>query len=155
MTTASFSQKKTDPSNTRPKSRVSSCVYKGGLISLQTASLFPYTGGDHMSDHIFCCPRCGQKATIAVASKFGFLHRLDLPYYICSDCRVVYYDKQMTMEQVRQLRKIDSGARKVPFRTIYQAAKELLDKCMEHFCDQMDYRIVRFKKVKRDEKRST
>lgn len=94
----------------------------------------------------FYCPKCGRETRPYHAAWIHFLHRLDLPHFMCGECRLTYYDKSMIMECVTWLRKVESGARDIPFKVLYKRVTEYMDEIMQYNIEKLGYRFVRFKK---------
>lgn len=94
----------------------------------------------------FCCPECGKEAAPSNAIWIHFLHRLDLPYFVCGDCRTVYCDKILIKRQVSWLRKIESAARRVPFKILFKTVMDYMNGIIEYNVSYLGYRVVRFKK---------
>ena len=94
----------------------------------------------------FCCPNCGQEIAPYNVAWIHFLHRLDLPHFMCGKCRLVYYDKPMIRGCVTWLRKQDGGARRVPFKVLYARVIKYMDEIMKYNVEKLGYKIVRFKK---------
>lgn len=98
-----------------------------------------------MKDKFFC-PKCGKEKHPHCASLIHFIKRLDMPYFMCGDCRVLCYYKMTIRECVVQLRKNDSWARSVPFKVLYKRAIEYMDKIVWHDIKELGYRFAYFKK---------
>lgn len=105
-----------------------------------------------MKEYIFLCPKCEQEAEHCCASLIRFLHRLDLPYFVCVRCQTAGYDKRLTMSRVTWLRSVDRRAKETPFKFIYRMAKEYLEEIMKHRVDEMGYELVRFRRVEKARK---
>lgn len=93
------------------------------------------------------CPTCGRDAEICVAALIEFLHRLDLPYFVCVGCGNIGYDRAHVRTLVTDLRKKDIFAKKVPWRDIYRKAVGFLDGIIAHRVAYFGDRHVRFRKV--------
>ena len=93
----------------------------------------------------FFCPKCGEKARIFEPGMTTFFYRVGLPYFFCDDCRTIYYDKPLIRKIVSDFKKRHHTL-KIPFKEIYQRAKDILDKSVKHKVEKMGYKFVRFEK---------
>ncbi|MEA3249952.1 MAG: hypothetical protein U9Q03_06410 [Patescibacteria group bacterium] len=95
---------------------------------------------------VFICSECGQEAELCMASLVKFWHRMNLPWYVCVPCQTVYYDKREIWDVVTRLRRIDSSAKRIPFKFIYRMVKEHMDRIVQHRIKHFGARRVRFKR---------
>jgi len=51
------------------------------------------------------CPDCGKKADAAHSLFILYEYRLDLPIFLCSDCRTIYIDKLTIRQKISEWRK--------------------------------------------------
>lgn len=97
---------------------------------------------------IFLCPKCGKEAEVCIASWVKFIRRFDFPYFTCTECRVVYYEKSRLQKCVSEFKKTDYGAKEVPYKDIYRIAKNHMEDIIKNLEQKMGYKFIRFKKKK-------
>jgi len=92
----------------------------------------------------FFCPKCGEKADVCVSSRVRCWTRIDVPYFVCVRCRLVYYDKSLTREIVSRWRKGDPCAKRMLFRIAYRETKKFLEKIIQYRIKEMGEKYTRF-----------
>jgi len=104
------------------------------------------------------CPKCNKEAELAIACDINhcFLlcqnlastKRLDLPYFLCSDCRLAYIDR----ERIKRIIKMEmeeltpSKSKKVSYQDAYQKITKFLEEIIK---DNGYKKITRFNKTPR------
>ena len=92
----------------------------------------------------FCCPKC--KKTPAYNAVIGdrkyLARRLDLPYFLCGDCRICSYSKELIKQTIRRWKE----SVVVPDRQIYRESTEALDKVLQYLIKTAGYRLGRFQR---------
>lgn len=84
------------------------------------------------------------RSEVNVATWFGQnLYRLDLPYYSCFKCRIIYYDKK---ETERRVKKWLQGANS--FSGEYEKIIFILDEIVKEYTKYRGYRFQQFTKKK-------
>lgn len=94
------------------------------------------------------CPQCQKKADTANPMFIRYsVRRLQLPIFLCGECRTIYIDKATIRHVISLWRKSGAFTRKMPFRRLYQEfLKELEGLVATHFVPRLGYKRVRFLK---------
>src|SRR3989344_1297106 len=96
----------------------------------------------------FCCPKCNksQPYTSVIGIRKYSARRLDLPYFLCGDCRICSYSKLLLRQTISRWRssiKIRGGS----YDRVYQESKKTLEKVLAYYVKTASYRCVyRFKR---------
>lgn len=101
---------------------------------------------DIWPDDFVCskCNKCPQENSILMP-RFYSVRALRLPYFLCGDCRICSYDKQLTKQIITRWRK-GSNAESTPYKTIYWEAIEILDETLIYYIKTAGYRPGHFKR---------
>lgn len=77
----------------------------------------------------FSCPKCGRMVQPSWACHITAycVRRLDLPYFLCGDCRLLHVDKALIRTIVSEWRKNSRFAKKVPSKKIYREARDYME----------------------------
>ncbi len=91
------------------------------------------------------CPDCGKKADAAHSLFILYEYRLDLPIFLCSDCRTIYIDKLTIRQKISEWRNENIFTKKISFRQLYQEFYGELDNAVKnHWTKELGYREVLF-----------
>ena len=96
----------------------------------------------------FYCPKCGKKAvTLNPMFRCYSMRRLELPIFICSDCRTIYIDKPTIRKIISEFRKDGPIWMRMSFEEMYREVLGKLEGVMECYCVPCyGYKKVRFLK---------
>lgn len=95
----------------------------------------------------FKCSKCGKTPEYnAIMIRKYAVRRLGLPYFLCGDCRICSYSKQLLRHYVSRWRKDSPGAQAVPYIQIYQESKKTLEETLKYYMDTAGYQLGRFKR---------
>lgn len=93
----------------------------------------------------FYCPKCGKnpsKSTI-MTTQYS-MYRLDLPYFMCGNCRFCSYDKRLIKQTISRWNKYSHATRRTPYKEIYRGSIELLEESMKYCVDKIGYQVAKF-----------
>lgn len=95
----------------------------------------------------FLCPKCNKcpDSNAILHSRAYSMQALRLPYFMCGDCRVCSYDKQLIKQVITRWRK-GSAAERIPYSIIYSGAKKSLEETLKYYMKTAGYRLSRFKR---------
>ena len=94
----------------------------------------------------FECSKCGKTPEYnAVMTRKYSVRRLEFPYFLCGDCRICSYSKQLLRYWISRWIK-DNHRAQVPYIQIYREAKEILEETLKYYMNTAGYRLGRFKK---------
>ena len=71
---------------------------------------------------------------------------IELPYFACSECQLVYIDKNLLREIISTWRKT-SGYEFISQKELYQQMLAFLEEHTNYLCQNAGYKRVRFKKA--------
>ena len=94
------------------------------------------------------CPKCGQKAkTLNPIFRCYSMCRLELPIFLCLDCRTICIDRPTVRKIVRKYRKENVIWMKMSFKDMCDGILGKLEKLAENpYISQCGYKKVRFLK---------
>ena len=84
------------------------------------------------------CPRCKKDLGPSWMCDNNFFshswRRLDLPYFLCGDCRVAFVDKLLLRDCISSWRKSEKGlTRRISFRDAYAKARESVARVLDYY----------------------
>lgn len=100
-----------------------------------------------MNNSTFFCPKCGKKCEPSWACLITnySIQRLDLPYFLCGDCRLMHIDKLLLRNVVSHWRKnYNKYAKTFPFKRIYAEVMEYMEE-VRKMMEKIGYRQKKFK----------
>ena len=94
------------------------------------------------------CPECDKKAGVAMPMFIRGARRIQLPIFLCSECRTIYIDKPAVRRAISEWREKDEFSRNwAPFQRLY---KDLFGKLEEmiatDWVPRLGYKRIRFQK---------
>lgn len=94
------------------------------------------------------CPECDKKADAANPMFIRYsARRLQLPIFLCSECRTIYIDKPIVRRIISEWRKNDAITRKIPFEFLCREFLGEIEKSVRTmWVPKFGYRKVRFLK---------
>src|SRR3990167_699222 len=95
------------------------------------------------------CPKCRKRAEFFNPCFFGYsVRRWEFPIFLCGDCRTIYIDKQIILQNVEE--RIKQGglyAKKTSLSYIYRDVLGNLENFVDtNFVPNLGYKKVRFLK---------
>ena len=97
-------------------------------------------------DEDFYCPKCKKNPSKSTAMTTEYsMYRLDLPYFLCGDCRLCSYDKQLIGQVIQRWDKHSHATSHTPYEEIYRSSIKLLEELLEYYVSRVGYRIAKFK----------
>lgn len=101
-----------------------------------------------MLDHKYFCPSCGEeKLPDLMIPKEARKFQMHLPYFMCSNCRLIYLDRQLIRDIISEWRNSDSSRKSVPYRKVCQEILGYLETTVENYCRTASYKRAKFRKV--------
>lgn len=102
----------------------------------------------------FFCPKCGKKREPSWACLITnySIQRLDLPYFLCGDCRLMHIDKRLLRNIVSHWRKNSKYAQTFPFKRIYAEVAEYMEEVIRTM-EKIGYRQKRVRKTSQKHKK--
>lgn len=101
-------------------------------------------------DVVRYCPQCNRAVSPYIVWDRKFFYyswaRLELPYFLCGNCRTACVDKILVQKAVSSWRKNTWAGKNISHREAYQKAKDVLSGTLQRHVEQLGYRIVRFYK---------
>lgn len=101
-------------------------------------------------DYNFYCPECGKKAATANPMFIRYsIIRLELPIFLCSNCRTIGIDKPVVRRIISRWRKASRffTAGKMSFNKLCKEFIEELEQALkEHWIPLLGYKKARFLK---------
>lgn len=96
----------------------------------------------------FRCPECNKvpEYTSVIGVRKYSMRKLDLPYFLCGDCRICSYSKLLLRQCISRWRKDSAGAKAIPYNQIYQESKGILEGTLRYYVKTAEYRLGRFRK---------
>lgn len=93
-----------------------------------------------------CCPQCDKKAGTANPMFIRYsLRHLQLPIFLCSECRTIYIDKPIVRHIISEWRKDGAFTRKIPFKKLYREfLGELEESVRTYWVHRLGYKKTRF-----------
>ena len=104
-----------------------------------------------MEDKEFFCPQCYKKAepTRRDWIKYSFA-RLELPTFLCGDCRTAYIDWPTIRRKIRCWRNESGYLTEIPYRELVREITEWFRQGFEeYYIKYLGYREVKFLKRRR------
>ena len=97
----------------------------------------------------FYCPKCGKEKLPdnVIGSRSYSARRLDLPYFMCGDCRLIYADRPLIQQTIREYGNELSDPRAFPNRIVCKEMLALMESVIEYYCLTASYRRAKFLKV--------
>ncbi|GEM_PF-4859847 len=95
----------------------------------------------------FHCPKCNkvpENNAILMPRDYS-VYALRLPYFLCGDCRICSYDKELLRQCIARWKK-NGKVQRASYRAIYQESKESLEKTLKYYMDNAGYHLGRFKR---------
>lgn len=95
----------------------------------------------------FVCSKCNkypEENAILMPRNYSF-RALRLPYFLCGDCRICSYDKQLTRQTITRWRK-GSTAEIIQYKLIYSEAIKSLEETLKYYMKTAGYRLGCFKR---------
>ena len=103
-----------------------------------------------MKTYELLCPVCGQKAQRCNFYRITpySLAGLSLPYFLCSPCRKIYFDRRLIYSIISNWRRDTKwGAGKIPFLVLYKKyLNELEEMIKDYHLKRLGYQFAKFKK---------
>lgn len=92
----------------------------------------------------FYCPQCDKRMTHnGVIGIRGYLaRRLDIPYFLCGDCRLCSYSKLLLRQTISRWKE-GTAIRGASYNQIYQESKKMLEETLVYYIKTAGYRFVR------------
>lgn len=100
------------------------------------------------SNYEMYCPQCKKMAGTAnpMFIRYSFRH-LQLPIFLCSECRTIYIDRPIIRRIISEWRKNRAFTREMPFNRLYKEfLGELEESLGTYWIPRLGYRKVRFLK---------
>ncbi len=99
-------------------------------------------------DYGLLCPNC-KKEPSSHGSLFWLppssMRRMDIPYFMCGQCRTICADKRALKNYIRWWKSCDIIKRRTPtLKTLYNLALEQAEKNIDYYVDRIGYRRARF-----------
>lgn len=97
------------------------------------------------------CPKCSamKEPEWMIGSRSYSVYRLDIPYFMCGECRLICLDKITVRKAISEWR--DTRPKSIvgipPHEYIYQEMLRTLNKVVDYYCQTAGYRRIRFKKI--------
>lgn len=99
----------------------------------------------------FYCPKCGEKPSVYNSSTTHYsMQKLNLPYFMCGDCRICGYDKKLIRTMIHQWDKHSHAISHFNYKKIYLNSIRLLEERTAYYVKTAGYRISEFKLKKSD-----
>ena len=100
------------------------------------------------SEYDLYCPQCDKKAGTVNPMFIRYsCRRIQLPIFLCSECRTIYIDKPTIRHIIGEWRKNDAFTRRIPFKKLYREFLGELEKSVRtYWTSQLGYKRVRFQK---------
>ena len=94
------------------------------------------------------CPKCGKKAkTLNPIFRCYSMCRLELPIFLCSDCRTIYIDRPIVRKIISEFRKDGPIWMNMSFETMCREVLGKLEELAKIYCaPSYGYKKVRFLK---------
>lgn len=95
------------------------------------------------------CSKCGieKEAVWVIGSRTYAAQRLDVPYFVCSDCRLICLDRTSLSETIKWWKELNPSKHIPSQGHLYREMFPLLDRVVQYYCDTAGYKRARFKKV--------
>lgn len=100
----------------------------------------------------FCCPKCGKTDIInwGVSARIYSMRRLDVPYFICGDCRLCGYNKNLIGQTIRRWGEYGSRGWGFTYKKIYNDSIKWLEEILGYYTKRASYKLIaRFKQNKK------
>jgi len=96
----------------------------------------------------FSCPKCNKVIESSYISRIEFWFKLDMPYFICSDCKFAFISMYLLGKSISDLREEYNTTKMEPYIDFYnRIKKDLIGLIEKHYISKCGYRWVRFKKL--------
>lgn len=101
-----------------------------------------------MRNYLVCCPKCGQVKTPQNGPIIRYSSiRLELPYFMCGECRLIYVDKIILRREISIWRKRSPSTKSIRYEELCKEMAETLNEIIEYYCQNIGYRRAKFKKI--------
>jgi hypothetical protein len=98
-------------------------------------------------DYQLLCPDCKKEPSqgnLLFIPPRSF-RRMDVPYFMCSDCRIIYVDKEKIKQYVRWWKKLAFIKRHLPSnKVLYKMALEQAEDTVDYYVARVGYHRARF-----------
>ncbi len=97
-----------------------------------------------------CCPKCNEEKTPEwiIGTRRYSMYRLDVPYFMCGECRVIYVSKSTVRKAISEWRNELSSRKHLPsYENLCKEMMTVLNKAIDYYCQTAGYRRARFKKI--------
>lgn len=98
------------------------------------------------------CPRCQSRADTANPMFVRYsVRRLQLPIFLCGECRTIYIDKSIIRHIIREWHKSGLYERNITLKQLYREFLGKIEKMVDtYFVPNLGYEKVRFLKRPRE-----
>lgn len=96
------------------------------------------------------CPGCGKEKTPCwmIGSRNYSMQRLDVPYFMCGECRLICVNKTAVRKAISQWKNNLLTRKHLPSNEVlYKEMLKILDEVTEYYCRTAGYRRAKFKSV--------
>lgn len=105
-------------------------------------------------ENIRYCPNCNKVIDPCFLFNSEFFKysfsRLDLPYFLCGNCRLAYVDKKLIQKAVSDWRKRTNAHKYISHKDAYKKALKFVEEQVRYLITHTGYeKIVRFNKAPR------
>jgi len=102
-------------------------------------------------EYILLCPKCESAKTPewVIGTMSYSAQRLDVPYFMCGDCRLIYVDKAILRRAVSEWRNngLVSKRSTPPYKKLCEEMFGVVNRVVEYYCRTAGYKRCRFRKV--------
>jgi len=97
----------------------------------------------------FQCPQCGKvpKYNSVIGVREYSVRRLDLPYFMCGDCRLCSYSKLLLKQTISRWGN-SVKLKGISHSQVYQASKKIVEEVLAYYTRTAGYRLVPYFKRK-------
>jgi len=100
-------------------------------------------------NHTLRCPKCDtdKEPEWMIGSRNYSMRRLDVPYFMCGECRLICLDKITLRKAISEWRR-DMPSKSIAgipsYEYIYQEMLKTLNKIVDYYCQTASYRRTQF-----------
>lgn len=102
------------------------------------------------SEYVLYCPGCGniKGPNWVIGTKSYSVQTLDIPYFICSECRFVGIDKTVIRKALSSWKNDGFVSKNMPlYNKLYKEMLDIVSRAVSMYCRTAGYKRRKFRKI--------
>lgn len=96
------------------------------------------------------CPKCNnaKMPEWVIGTRSYSARRLDVPYFMCGNCRFIYVDKTIVRRTISEWMDNKFVSKSIPpYKKLYEEMLGVVNRVVEYYCQTAGYKRRRFRKT--------